>query len=440
MSILKKRKSELKEIAQSLGLSDSGVREDLVVRISQHVAKHGTSDPELRELLLESGYDGSGSASGSRRSSISETTSSRRSGRQSLESKRLASLSSAAEDDLSDTASKVRATRKLAAARNSASDSESDSAEDPLSEHQVHNFLEQVHDDLEGAKELAHSLEHTLQQKYRSGKDTLRRASKDFTSTVTDTIDGIVGAVNGDKEVESRHGHRRSSHHRHGTNHNMSWCTALKRRFGCSSEAGACSVSACWKDCLKKLHHVGSTSSGFVWITFLLELSVFMSSARSQYNHEGHSGWASCLGFFTNWSTFLTPFFAFYGALFLLPTLLSQLFNVDRAYKRHDRHVNSGDHHYTGLLARKTTSGLFYFVFKFALTYLISQAVSHSHHGGLFGVAKGAAEAVAGHHHLWQGCEHLAEIFRYVPASLSAATSGVGTILALAENVVDRRR
>ncbi|KAF9029086.1 hypothetical protein BGZ52_001827 [Haplosporangium bisporale] len=425
--LAKKRKHELKEIALSLGLSDDGVREDLVTRIRHHVTTHGTSDPDLHELLREDGQH-------------------------STESNRLASLSSAAEDDLSDSAAKVRVTRssprkKIATSRTSArTASDSESAEDPLSEHQVQNFMEHVHEDLEGAKDLAHLFEHTLQQKYRSGKETLRRASKDFTSSVTEAIDGVVGAVSGSGDGEGhhlRHRHDRGHHRHRGEN---SWCgtilSELKYQLGCNTGADHCGLSACWADAWKKIHDLGSTSSGFVWITFLLELVVFLSSAFSQYSFPSHEGWFSCLRLFTDWKAFLTPFFAFYGALFLIPTLLSQLFNVDRSHRHHSRNEGPGGV-LTGLLSRKTTSGLSYFVFKFALTYLFNQAVSYPNRGGLADLAKEAAEAVVGHHahhHLWQDCEHLAEVFRYVPASLSAATSGVGTILALAENVISRRR
>ncbi|KAG0031671.1 hypothetical protein BGZ81_000818 [Podila clonocystis] len=412
MTILlaKKRKHELKDIALSLGLSDDGVREDLVARIKNYVAKHGTSDVSLRELLHEDASH-------------------------STESSRLASLSSAAEDDISDSAAQARGTRssprkkKTVPSARTASDSES--TEDPLSEHQVQNFIEHVHEDLEGAKDIAHSLERTLQRKYRSGKETLRRASKELTSSVAEVIDGAVG---------HRHdrGHRR--HHEES-----SWggtiLSELKHRLGCNSGASHCGFSACWTDAWNKIHDLGSTSSGFVWVTFILELSVFLLSAFSQYSHEGHESWFSCLRLFSDWKAFLTPFFAFYGALFLVPTLLSQLFNVDKSYRHHDRHEGPGSS-LTGLLSRRTTSGLSYFVFKFALTYLLNQAASHPNRGGLAGLAKEAAEAVVGHHghnHLWKGCEHLTEVFRYVPASLSAATSGVGTLLALAESVVSRR-
>jgi len=139
----------------------------------------------------------------------------------------------------------------------------------------------------------------------------------------------------------------------------------------------------------------------------------------------------------------LRPFFSYYGTLFVIPTLLSQLFNVDRASKQRPR---EDDHHHeppvTGLLARKTTSGLSFFVFKFALTYFLSQSAIHVH--SLGGMASLAKEAAASHHHhhhtLWEGCKYLAEVFRYVPASLGLATSGTGTVLALAESIVSRRR
>lgn len=104
----------------------------------------------------------------------------------------------------------------------------------------------------------------------------------------------------------------------------------------------------------------------------------------------------------------------------------------------------------TGLLSRKTTSGLSFFVFKFAMTYFLSQTSIASHyHGansGLLGLAKEAAETVVNHsgfgaHHptLLEGCKFLNEVFRYVPSSLGLATSGAGTVLALAESIVRRR-
>ncbi|KAG0255883.1 hypothetical protein BG011_004876 [Mortierella polycephala] len=346
----KRRKHELKELAASLGLSVEGLNKDLIDRIKSHVAKHGTDDPELRELLRED----------------SPRT------RRSTESARLASLSSTNEegDSSEGELTQLRTTRSspkrktttatttTRISKRTESESDSESAEDPLSEHQVHNFMDHMQTDLHGAKEKAQALEHTLQEKYQSGKEALRRASKDFSSTVT--------------------------------------------------------------------HAVGDV--------------------------DDNEGWLSCWHFFTNWDTFLKPFFTYYGTLFVIPTLLSQLFNVDRARKL--RHHEEDEHHHhqphltTGLLSRKTTSGLSYFVFKFALTYVLSQSTTPVQTAtGLAGLAKETVENMAGvhghhhhYHHLWSGCKFLAEVFRYVPPSLGMATSGVGTVLALAESVVSRRR
>ncbi|KAG0096909.1 Acyl-CoA-binding domain-containing protein 5 [Podila epicladia] len=263
---------DLANIALSLGLSDEGVREDLVARIKSHIAKHGASDSALREFLYEDE-------------------------RNSTESSKLANLSSASEDDLSDTAAQVRVTRssprRNTAVTSARTASDSDSAEDPLSEHRVQKFMEHVHEDLEDAKDLAHSVEHTLQRKYRSGKESLRRASKDLTSSVTEAIGGVVG---------HRHDGGRHRHHEES-----SWCSTilseLKYHMGCSS--GHFGLSAWWTDAWKKIHDLGSTSSGFVWITFLFELAVFLFSAFSRYSYEDHDGWVSSLRLFSDWkSTF----------------------------------------------------------------------------------------------------------------------------------------
>ncbi|GJJ67959.1 hypothetical protein EMPS_00305 [Entomortierella parvispora] len=434
----KRRKHELKDIATSLGLSVDGVREDLVDRIKNYVSKHGTDIPSLQDL-------------------VRETTHSRES--------RLASLSSANEDeDTSDGATSARVTRsspKKTHASTAApsrrtrpestsirSGSDSDSVEDPLSEHRVRDFMEHVQDELHEAKELAHSLEQTLQDKYNSGKQAIRRASNDFSSTVSHALGDVVEAVTGhgsssNVATSTRH---RSRHYGHADDHERGWfgniCEEVKHRF--ANCAGACGFSSCISEYWKRLHDIGSTSVGFVWLTLVLELLVFLTSAFSHHDHSDGEGWISCLGFFTNWADFLKPFFSYYITLFVLPTLLSQLFNVDRSSaSRSSKHSSV-----TGLLSRKTTSGLSYFVFKFALTYFLSQTSVASHHhesSGLLGLAKEAAETVASHtgfgsHHptLLEGCKFLGEVFRYVPPSLGLATSGAGTILALAESIVSR--
>ncbi|KAI1293344.1 hypothetical protein EDD11_008438 [Mortierella claussenii] len=306
-------------------------------------------------------------------------------------------------------------------------DSDSESAEDPLSVHQVRNFMENMQEDVDEAAELAHSIEHSLQEKIMSGKAHLRRASKDIASTVSHAIGGAKVVVNEaaekakdirrgsssryshDDDEEGRHGHR---HHRHRHH----------------------------------LHRHGEDEEGF--------LSWMVGEVKHRFDEES---WTSCLSFLTNWPNFLLPFFSYYGALFVLPTLLSQLFNVDRTRKlRADSEDHRHPHVMTGVLSRTTTSGLSYFVFKFALTYLLSQyALHHVHHGHHLGettsrlaeLAKDAAASAGfgsagdhGQYHMLSACEFVAEVFRFVPASLNLATAGVGTVLALAETAVSRRR
>ncbi|KAG9062306.1 hypothetical protein KI688_005220 [Linnemannia hyalina] len=330
--------------------------------------------------------------------------------------------------------------------------SDSESAEDPLSEHLVRNFMGDLQTDIHDAKELAISLEHTLHEKLQSGQATIRRASKDLTSSVVNVIEDVVGAVSGNKgksvhggsyhsqaDEDSDH-HRHSRYCRHGQDGEKEHvslcdkvCSMIKHRFA--------NCASCTSNKWQTLHDLGSNSLGFVWITLLLELTVFLSSAFAQSSQHGE-GWFSCLNLLTNWPNFLKPFFAYYGTLFVIPTLLSQLFNVDRSrLHKHDQTQPSG------LLSRKTTSGLSYFVFKFAITYFLSQTLAanlHAANPGLVGLAKEAVETAVNHVSrqpvLMKNCALLPQVFRYIPESVSLSTSGVGTILALAETALSRRR
>ncbi|KAG0368067.1 hypothetical protein BGZ54_002742 [Gamsiella multidivaricata] len=408
----KRRKNELK-----------GVRSVMFYPRQSHVAKHGSSDPSLHHLVRED---------------------SSRAGH------RLASLSSANEDDdTSDGTSQSRSTRSSPRKKTaldsrdstaSRSGSDSDSTEDPLSEHQVRNFMSHVQDEVHEASDLAHSLEHILQEKYQTSKESLRRASKDLTSSVTHTIDGVKDAVNG---VGSKQ-HKSKGAHRGSRRHNDDEDESHRRRSGHHRHRHHRGVDAWYRCVVEEVKHRFVDCAG----------ACGFSTCMSRNWQRDKESWSSCFGFFTNWPNFLLPFFAYYGALFVIPTLLSQLFNVDRARKvRHD--VDEHHHHkpsMTGLLSRTTTSGLSYFVFKFAMTYLLSQYTLHhpvSSVSKLTETAKEAAETVASYtgfahnhhsHHLWSDCEVVAEVFRFVPASLSLATSGVGTVLALAEAVVSKRK
>ncbi|KAF9969981.1 hypothetical protein BGZ73_007436 [Actinomortierella ambigua] len=444
-TLARKRKIELKDLASSLGLSTEGTKDDLQERIKHHVHQHGTSDPSLQDLVREDSPEAA-----SRRSSISETGSRR-------SSRRLTGLSS--QDEGSSKSAKRSGKSK-------AGSDDSDSTEDPLSEHQVRNFMEKMQGDVQEAKHLAHELEETLQNKFQAGKEAIRRASKDFSETVTHALQhrrasqssGSGGSRRGSREEASasgsgdRHKHHKKHHHRRHSHRDdeegeggflaQTW-SALKRR--CANCTAECCVAThltrCWKHTLEK------------------EETLF-----------------ECLSFLTNWNDFLRPFFVYYVTLFLLPTLLSQIFNVDRAARHHHKHEDAKeDHHHrpTGLFAKRTTSGLSFFVFKFALTYLL---IHHHYNTGLSvlsptalgnvaanggagwaKVAKDAADALGGsghghhhhhHHHylhhlphlsLKHACECLDEVFRYVPATFSLVTSGVGTVLALAETIVSRR-
>lgn len=153
----------------------------------------------------------------------------------------------------------------------------------------MRDFMEHVQDELHEAKELAHSLEQTLQDKYKSGKQAVRRASNEFSSTVSHALEEAVEAVTGSGSsptvTTSPH---RSHHYGHADGHERSWCAQisdeLKHRF--ASCAGTCGFSACIAEHWKRLHDLGSTSVGFVWLTLVLELLVFLTAAFSKHSHN----------------------------------------------------------------------------------------------------------------------------------------------------------
>ncbi|KAF9157550.1 hypothetical protein DFQ26_008617 [Actinomortierella ambigua] len=440
-----KRKNELKNLASDLGLSTEGTREDLQERIKQHAAQHGAL--ELHEHFREDSPDVA-----SRRSSVSESGS-RRSSRRMTGN--LAGLSSQDEGG-------SRSNRTLVSQSKTDSDSE-----EPLPEHGVRSHLEKMQS---GLQEVGAGL--------RASIDNLRRASIDMSETVSHAShprrasqsSASAGSRKGSREEAAGgsgdpHRHQQKKHHRRRLSHGggddedegilaRTWSELKHRCTNCATE---CRVSACFARCRKHAQEKGETLT-------------------------------ECLSWLTNWNDFLRPFFAYYFALFLAPTLLSQIFNVDRAAARHHRkhekedhavqqqqqHQQQHHHHHhqarpTGLLSKRTTSGLSFFVFKFALTHLL---MHHFHAAAGSGVSPAtaignvvaqAASAAAGgghghigqqlHHHLHHlghhhhfpylsvqdFCQWLGEAFRHVPATVSLFTSGVGTVLALAEIIVTRR-
>lgn len=162
-----------------------------------------------------------------------------------------------------------------------------------MSEHQIRTFMGDLQTDIHEAKELASSLEHTLHEKLQSGQATIRRASKDLTSSVVHAIEDVVGAVSGNKgksvhrgshhshadEDSDYHHHSRNRRHgRHGEEEHVGLCgkvcSMIKHRFA--------NCASCTSNKWQALHDLGSNSLGFVWITLLLELTVFLTSAFAQ--------------------------------------------------------------------------------------------------------------------------------------------------------------
>ncbi|KAF9142240.1 hypothetical protein BGX30_003103 [Mortierella sp. GBA39] len=457
VSLSRRRKADLKELASSLGLSEDGIREDIVERIKAHIAT--SNDPSLRALIRDDSPD---TTTTTTTTYTTKENSASTSGRASPRKKTTSTV----------VTKESRSSSSVGARRGSHSHSHTEDEE--LEERQVRGFMEHMQEELHEAKDLAEQLEDTLHAKFTTGNSTHDKS----TSTRTTTSGGSrsynstslnSGGRRGSKEHSSysRHdsghasshqhhegehssshlhrsrrlhhdddedddeegGHHRHNKHHHGHHHHHGhgWGTqaiyAFKDRV---VDHIYQNTSKPWKrlqDASSLLYYfMGSTSRGFVWLTLTLELVVFISQACAHF--ENPSG-GECLGFITNWPNFLQPFFSYYGTFFLLPTLLSQLFNVDAS--RSSASSSSNKQSLTGLLSKHTTSGLSYFVFKFALTYFLGHSIGLK---SLLGTALPAGAK------MWSGCKYISDIFRYVPQALGLATSGAGTILALAESIV----
>ncbi|KAF9214720.1 hypothetical protein BGZ59_003136 [Podila verticillata] len=441
----RRRKQELRDIAKSLGLANDGTREDIYDRIKEFVATQ-PHDAALREIVGEDiGSEVGGHTLTNTSSSVSSPTGSRRS-----------SLTTTTTHNTRSSPSKKTVTETRTATRSGGSGRNSSEATQGLKEHQVHGFMNHMQHELHDAKDLAKQLEETLRSKFSSGSSkatvTSNSSSARGGSHSQHPLDHASSSTgrrsskdHGDDHEPSssslRHRRRRSYEYGDGGygengllgkayEWGQHWVGEIKHRF--ADCTGSCEFVTCATKPWKLLHDLGSTSTGFVWLTLLLELGVFLSQAYAHFQaaNKGHhhDGWFHCLSFFTNWPDFLYPFFSYYGTLFVLPTLLSQLFNVDGS--RFSRSHDSSEHHHTprtGLLSGRkfTTSGLSFFVFKFALTYFLGQSQGL---GSLLGHVTGGG--------VWSGCKYISQIFRYVPQSLGLATSGAGTVLALAESIV----
>ncbi|KAF9283010.1 hypothetical protein BGZ74_002038 [Mortierella antarctica] len=397
---LSRRKAdELAEIALGLGLSDEGQKKQLIERIQNYIDAHGTKDPMLKGLARDDTLDvGSGHFS-----------------HRSVDKENLDNLSSAYEGDDSEGGiddQVVKTTARKTTTKNTKLIS---------SDHTGHGAISNIENALHQAKDLAQQLEKTLH-----GHSHHSPEGQDHTSGFHNRLHAHEKSEHKHHQHHHHHHHRYNKHHwrdAHDREHRgfLSQVWAEWRYFG---YAGLCSLA----QVPNKLHDVGSTSRGLVLLTLLLETAVFLTAAYGESEASGDHWYNSWWALVTNWKTFLWPFFVYYGTLFVLPTLLSQLFNVDISRSQHSRHhrdhgsgpststTTTTTQTMTGLLSPKTTSGLSYFVFKFAITYLLMPRDHSSHYSGI-----------------WQDCKAL---YEYVPATVGLAISGVGVVLALAKSVV----
>ncbi|KAF9133178.1 hypothetical protein BGW39_010391 [Mortierella sp. 14UC] len=494
----RRRKAELKELASNLGLSEDGVREDIVERIKAHIAT--SNDPSLRALIRDDSPDATTTTTTTTYSN--NTNSGSASGRSSPRKKATTVVTK-----------ETRASSSSHGGARRGSHSHSHT-EDELEEREVRGFMEHMQGELHEARDLAKQLEETLHAKLTTGntahgKNTITTTTTTSSSSIgggvrkgsnsgshgltgknstssssTHLLSGGSGGRRGSKDHHdnghssfsrqdsghssshhhegehtssslhrrdhdgdsqthllrssrlrrgdgddddkdekghhhNKHAHHHGHHKHHRHHHRHSWgsqalCT-VKNHLGNVYDY----TSKPWRT----LQDLGSSSRGFVWLTLLLEFGVFLSQAYAYSKNSSASSWS--LGFLTNWPNFLQPFFSYYGTFFLIPSLLSQLFNVDRA--RSSSSSSSGKASLTGLLSKHTTSALSYFVFKFALTYFLGHSIGLK---SLLGTALPAGAKI------WSGCKYISDIFRYVPQSLGLATSGAGTVLSLAESIV----
>ncbi|KAG9325196.1 hypothetical protein KVV02_002050 [Mortierella alpina] len=373
--LLKRRKAELIELSLSLGLSGEGTREIVQERIRNYISNYGTSDNSLRDLVGKDDQESSNELQTTRD-----------------EDERL-------QHHVNEHPIASSFPRRSSGASRAILGTKGPDATSAMQ------------DELFEAMDLARGLQKTL----RGGQTSSRRSSASFQSASMRTRDHDSICETRVSGAAAVHGKKRSS----------------SIAGSCSSQEGATDdddpvecgylklVLDEWKrrvfqlgivlglttsDCniWTKLHDVGSTTTGLVWLTLLLELGVFLWRAVRQHDSwpQNVSIWTQLRTVTTDWAGFLKPFFVFYGTLFLIPTVLSQIVSMDRPQFRHG---------YRGILST-TTSSLSYFVLRFAIAYLLAQSDGSP----------------------WNRIEELKETFRYVPCTLILVTSGVGTILSLA--------
>ncbi|KAI8595007.1 hypothetical protein EDD21DRAFT_448958 [Dissophora ornata] len=228
LPLSRRKKAELKELALSLGLSDQGVREDLVERIKSHITHSG--DPSLQRLIRSSRESSPALVLTTTPNDIAESRSRSRS----------SSSSSSSSSNRNINASKNLSTENTSPNTTPYPSSNKDIS-DLLPEHEVRDFMEHMQDELHDASDLAKELQETLRGGGNSVSSTQRKsvtqASNIEVSMKTrnrygqDTADDDVE----DEELGGRHRHgseyRRQSPdrgykskrqgHEHGTGHSF---------------------------------------------------------------------------------------------------------------------------------------------------------------------------------------------------------------------------
>ncbi|KAF9948447.1 hypothetical protein BGZ72_009643 [Mortierella alpina] len=207
VSLSNRRKADLKDLASSLGLSSTGMREDLVERIRNHVAMSGNS--ALRAQIRDDSPDNP-----TRPTAVKTSSSTAKSS--SLPAKK--SRSKVTVDGFDDL----------------------DELDDdhPLQEHKVRQFMEHMQGELHQASRLAHQLEDTLQGKFTTGNSA---AGRDTVTTTTRFGNRHFGDGNDDHDGDGAHIRRRREshddptgqgqhrHHHHHRHHQgfKGWCRHL---------------------------------------------------------------------------------------------------------------------------------------------------------------------------------------------------------------------
>ncbi|KAF9568588.1 hypothetical protein EC968_002890 [Mortierella alpina] len=189
------------DLATSLGLPNTGMREDLVERIRNHVATSGNS--ALRAQIRDDSPD-----IATRHSTVKSSTATSKSSSPTKKPRNKVTVDDDLDDDRDD--------------------------DHPLQEHKVRQFMEHMEGELHQASQLAHQLKDTLHAKFTTGNSA---AGRDSVTTTTrfgnrhyadgnDDQDSIGERVHRRRDSHDSHAdHRQHPRHRHHHHPGFAgWC------------------------------------------------------------------------------------------------------------------------------------------------------------------------------------------------------------------------